>query len=193
MLSSRWPDISARYQRGGAASGGFRSRHAHRRASLIRRSNSAAFSREIAWRSLNIIARCPGGIGRRPRLPLIQPPSSSTSMRCSIDTRSTFSPSQPKPGGFHLQLRRQPERQRTFPVTMIGRKSGVWPSSSIWSQVRIYDPVPDGLRSAVAYDRTYFDKISPRCCRCWKSSPPGKIAQLLAPKLLPISMSPTDL
>ena len=42
---------------------------------------------------------------------------------------------------------------------MIGREKRVVALEQYLSQVRIYDPVLDGLRSAVRYDRTYFDKI----------------------------------
>jgi conjugative coupling factor TraD (TOL family) len=49
------------------------------------------------------------------------------------------------------------------------------------SQVRVYDPVLDGLRSAVRYDRTYFDKIVASLLPLLEKLTTGKIAQLLAP------------
>ena len=47
--------------------------------------------------------------------------------------------------------------------------------------MRIYDPVLDGLRSAVRYDRTYFDKIVASLLPLLEKLTTGKIAQLLAP------------
>jgi conjugative coupling factor TraD (TOL family) len=47
--------------------------------------------------------------------------------------------------------------------------------------VRVYDPVLDGLRSAVRYDRTYFDKIVASLLPLLEKLTTGKIAQLLAP------------
>ncbi|MCW5282747.1 hypothetical protein IGA70_31495, partial [Pseudomonas aeruginosa] len=41
----------------------------------------------------------------------------------------------------------------------IGREKRVVALEQYLSQARNYDPVLDGLRSAVRYDKTYFDKI----------------------------------
>ena len=49
------------------------------------------------------------------------------------------------------------------------------------SQARNYDPVLDGLRSAVRYDKTYFDKIVASLLPLLEKLTSGKIAQLLAP------------
>jgi conjugative coupling factor TraD (TOL family) len=45
----------------------------------------------------------------------------------------------------------------------------------------VFDPVLDGLRSAVRYDRTYFDKIVASLLPLLEKLTTGKIAQLLAP------------
>jgi len=55
------------------------------------------------------------------------------------------------------------------------------------SQVRVYDPVLDGLRSAVRYDRTYFDKIVASLLPLLEKLTTGKIAQLLAPNYSDLS------
>src|SRR3546814_7072627 len=64
---------------------------------------------------------------------------------------------------------------------MIGREKRVVALEQYLSQVRIYDPVLDGLRSAVRYDRTYFDKIVASLLPLLEKLTTGKIAQLLAP------------
>src|SRR3546814_12596025 len=49
------------------------------------------------------------------------------------------------------------------------------------SQTRNFDPVMDGLRSAVRYDKTYVDKSVASLLPLLENLTSGKIAQLLAP------------
>ncbi len=70
---------------------------------------------------------------------------------------------------------------RTIPRNMIGREKRVIALEQYLGQVRNYDPVLDGLRSAVRYDRTYFDKIVASLLPLLEKLTSGKIAQLLAP------------
>src|SRR3546814_12151210 len=70
---------------------------------------------------------------------------------------------------------------------MIGREKRVVALEQYLSQVRIYDPVLDGLRSAVRYDRTYFDKIVASLLPLLEKLTTGKIAQLLAPNYSDLS------
>jgi conjugative coupling factor TraD (TOL family) len=64
---------------------------------------------------------------------------------------------------------------------MIGREKRVVALEQYLSQVRNYDPVLDGLRSAVRYDKTYFDKIVASLLPLLEKLTSGKISQLLAP------------
>ena len=64
---------------------------------------------------------------------------------------------------------------------MIGREKRVVALEQYLSQARNYDPVLDGLRSAVRYDKTYFDKIVASLLPLLEKLTSGKIAQLLAP------------
>ncbi|HFF9411447.1 TPA: TraM recognition domain-containing protein, partial [Escherichia coli] len=50
-----------------------------------------------------------------------------------------------------------------------------------------YDPILDGLRSAVRYDRTYFDKIVASLLPLLEKLTTGKTAELLAPDYLDMS------
>lgn len=70
---------------------------------------------------------------------------------------------------------------------MIGREKRVVALEQYLSQVRVYDPVLDGLRSAVRYDRTYFDKIVASLLPLLEKLTTGKIAQLLAPNYSDLS------
>src|SRR3546814_15175651 len=64
---------------------------------------------------------------------------------------------------------------------MIGREKRVVALEQYLSQVRNYDSVLDGLRSAVRYDKTYFDKIVASLLPLLEKLTSGKIAPLLAP------------
>jgi hypothetical protein len=70
---------------------------------------------------------------------------------------------------------------------MIGREKRVVALEQYLSQVRVYDSVLDGLRSAVRYDRTYFDKIVASLLPLLEKLTTGKIAQLLAPNYSDLS------
>ncbi len=52
---------------------------------------------------------------------------------------------------------------------------------------KLYDPILDGLRSAVRYDRTYFDKIVASLLPLLEKLTTGKTAELLAPDYLDMS------
>jgi hypothetical protein len=71
--------------------------------------------------------------------------------------------------------------EKNIPRNMIGREKRVVALEQYLSQARNYDPVLDGLRSAVRYDKTYFDKIVASLLPLLEKLTSGKIAQLLAP------------
>src|SRR6185437_488720 len=77
--------------------------------------------------------------------------------------------------------------EKTIPRHMVGREKRVVAIEQYLSQARIYDPVLDGLRSAVRYDRTYFDKIVASLLPLLEKLTTGKIAQLLAPNYSDLS------
>src|SRR3546814_20006482 len=64
---------------------------------------------------------------------------------------------------------------------MIGREKRVVAIEQYLAVKRVFDPVLDGLRSAVRYDRTYFDKIVASLLPLLEKLTTGKTAQLLAP------------
>lgn len=49
------------------------------------------------------------------------------------------------------------------------------------TQQRLSDPVMDGLRSSVRYDKTYFDKIVASLLPLLEKLTTGRIAELLSP------------
>ncbi|MBN0639175.1 conjugative coupling factor TraD, PFGI-1 class, partial [Pseudomonas aeruginosa] len=97
-----------------------------------------------------------------------------------------FAKNEPKVWEVIVQLEAK-LNDKNIPRNMIGREKRVVALEQYLSQVRIYDPVLDGLRSAVRYDRTYFDKIVASLLPLLEKLTTGKIAQLLAPNYSDLS------
>ena len=173
-----WPDISARYNAVGRF--GRISEVATRIAGqLSGEGNSAAF-REFAWRFVNIIARALVELGRRPDYLLIQRHVINIDALFIEYAAHFFAKHSPKAWEIIVQLEAK-LNEKNIPRNMIGREKRVVALEQYLSQVRVYDPVLDGLRSAVRYDRTYFDKIVASLLPLLEKLTTGKIAQLLAP------------
>jgi len=173
-----WPEISARYN----AIGRFSriSEVATRIAGqLSGEGNSAAF-REFAWRFVNIIARALVELGQRPDYMLIQRHVINIDALFIEYAQHFFARTKPKAWEVIVQLEAR-LNEKNIPRNMIGREKRVVALEQYLSQVRVYDPVLDGLRSAVRYDRTYFDKIVASLLPLLEKLTTGKIAQLLAP------------
>ncbi|TNL09647.1 conjugative coupling factor TraD, PFGI-1 class [Kosakonia cowanii] len=173
-----WPDISARYNAVGRF--GRISEVATRIAGqLSGEGNSAAF-REFAWRFVNIIARALVELGQRPDYLLIQRHVVNIDALFIEYAQHYFASHEPKAWGVIVQLEGRINDKNT-PRHMMGREKRVVALEQYLSQVRVYDPVLDGLRSAVRYDRTYFDKIVASLLPLLEKLTTGKTAQLLAP------------
>ncbi|CAJ2753642.1 conjugal transfer protein, TraD [Burkholderia pseudomallei] len=173
-----WPDISARYNAIGRF--GRISEVATRVAGqLSGEGNSAAF-REFAWRFVNIIARALVELGQRPDYLLIQRHVINIDALFIEYAKHFFAKAEPKAWDVIVQLEAR-LNEKTIPRHMVGREKRVVAIEQYLSQARMFDPVLDGLRSAVRYDRTYFDKIVASLLPLLEKLTTGKIAQLLAP------------
>lgn len=173
-----WPDISARYNAVGRF--GRISEVATRIAGqLSGEGNSAAF-REFAWRFVNIIARALVELGQRPDYLLIQRHVVNIDALFIEYAQHYFAKHEPKAWEIIVQLEGR-LNDKNIPRHMVGREKRVVALEQYLSQVRVYDPVLEGLRSAVRYDRTYFDKIVASLLPLLEKLTTGKIAQLLAP------------
>ncbi|WP_321897068.1 type IV conjugative transfer system coupling protein TraD [Burkholderia cepacia] len=173
-----WPDVSARYNAVGRF--GRISEVATRIAGqLSGEGNSAAF-REFAWRFVNIIARALVELGRRPDYLQIQRHVVNIDALFIEYAQHYFAAQEPKAWEVIVQIEAR-LNDRNIPRNMIGRDKRVVALEQYLSQVRVFDPVLDGLRSAVRYDRTYFDKIVASLLPLLGKLTTGKIAQLLAP------------
>ncbi|NYT62850.1 type IV conjugative transfer system coupling protein TraD [Alcaligenaceae bacterium] len=173
-----WPDISARYNAVGRF--GRISEVATRIAGqLSGEGNSAAF-REFAWRFVNIVARALIELGQRPDYLLIQRHVVNIDALFIEYAQHYFAQTEPKAWEVIVQLEAR-LNDKNIPRNMIGREKRVVALEQYLSQARNYDPVLDGLRSAVRYDKTYFDKIVASLLPLLEKLTSGKIAQLLAP------------
>ncbi|MQT88083.1 conjugative coupling factor TraD, PFGI-1 class [Pseudomonas nabeulensis] len=173
-----WPEISARYNAVGRF--GRISEVATRIAGqLSGEGNSAAF-REFAWRFVNIIARALVELGQRPDYMLIQRHVINIDALFLEYAQHYFAKHEPKAWEIIVQLEAK-LNDKNIPRNMIGREKRVIALEQYLSQARNYDPVLDGLRSAVRYDKTYFDKIVASLLPLLEKLTSGKVAQLLAP------------
>lgn len=173
-----WPDISARYNAVGRF--GRISEVATRIAGqLSGEGNSAAF-REFAWRFVNIIARALVELGQRPDYLLIQRHVVNIDALFIEYAAHYFAKADSKAWEIIVQIEGK-LNDKAIPRHMLGREKRVVAIEQYLSAVRVYDPVLDGLRSAVRYDRTYFDKIVASLLPLLEKLTTGKTAQLLAP------------
>ncbi|WP_194431163.1 type IV conjugative transfer system coupling protein TraD [Pectobacterium carotovorum] len=179
-----WPEISARYNAVGRF--GRISEVATRiSGQLSGEGNSAAF-REFAWRFVNIIARALIELGQRPDYMLIQRHVINIDALFIEYAQHYFARTDPKAWEVIVQIEAK-LNEKNIPRNMIGREKRVVALEQYLSQARNYDPVLDGLRSAVRYDKTYFDKIVASLLPLLEKLTSGKIAQLLAPNYSDLS------
>ena len=97
-----------------------------------------------------------------------------------------FARTEPKAWEVIVQLEGR-LNDKTIPRHIVGREKRVVALEQYLSQTRTYDVVLDGLRSAVRYDPTYFDKIVASLLPLLEKLTTGKIAQLLAPNYSDLS------
>ena len=179
-----WPEISARYNAVGRF--GRITEVASRIAGqLSGEGNSAAF-REFAWRFVNIVARALIELGRRPDYLQIQRHVVNIDALFIEYAQQLFARTEPKAWEVIVQLEGRLNEKNT-PRHMLGREKRVVAIEQYLAAKRVYDPVLDGLRSAVRYDRTYFDKIVASLLPLLEKLTTGKTAQLLAPDYTDLS------
>ncbi|CDM88648.1 putative plasmid transfer protein [Xenorhabdus bovienii] len=181
-----WTNISARYNAVGRF--GRVSEVASRLAGqLSGEGNSAAF-REFAWRFVNIVARALVALGHRPDYTLITRYVNNISELYQLYAIQVMEERMPallaqishclgtlKEKDVPRNMQGQPDALRLWAMEM---------TLSSETGKQLYDPILDGLRSAVRYDRTYFDKIVASLLPLLEKLTTGKIAELLSPDYL---------
>lgn len=173
-----WPDHSARYNAVGRF--GRISEVATRVAGqLSSEGNSAAF-KEFAWRFVNIIARALVALGRRPDYLQIQQHVINIEGLFLEYAQKYFDENDPKAWEKIIFIEGK-LNDKNVPFNMKGRPFRVIAIDQYLNQTRVLDPVMDGLRSAVRYDKTYFDKIVASLLPLLEKLTTGRMAELIAP------------
>lgn len=173
-----WPDHSARYNAVGRF--GRISEVATRIAGqLSGEGNSAAF-REFAWRFVNIITRALVALGRRPDYEQILKHVTNIDALFIEYAQKYFAEHDPKAWQTVVELEGKIDR-KNLSFAMKDRPLRVVALDMYLTQQRISDPVMEGLRSAVRYDKTYFDKIVASLLPLLEKLTTGRIAELLSP------------
>ncbi|MEN0613487.1 type IV conjugative transfer system coupling protein TraD [Klebsiella indica] len=178
-----WPEISTRYNAVGRF--GRVSEVASRVAGqLSGEGNSAAF-REFAWRFVNIIARALVALGERPDYTLIMRYVNNIA---DLYIRYAEKIIQAQLPALQTQIENNQQvlGEDDVPRNMQGQPDAlrIWAIEVALSSEegkKLYDPILDGLRSAVRYDRTYFDKIVASLLPLLEKLTTGKTAELLSP------------
>ncbi len=179
-----WPDISARYNAIGRF--GRISEVATRIAGqLSGEGNSAAF-REFAWRFVNIIAQSLVALGRRPDYEQIRRHVINIDELFIEYAQKYFAEHDPKAWQSIVEIEGKIDR-KNLSFAMKDRPLRVVAIDMYLTQKRINDSVMDGLRSAVRYDKTYFDKIVASLLPLLEKLTTGRIAELLAPDYLDLA------
>ncbi|MGX9256380.1 type IV conjugative transfer system coupling protein TraD [Pantoea ananatis] len=179
-----WPDISARYN----AVGRFSriSEVASRVAGQLSNEGNAAAFREFAWRFVNIITRALVALGQRPDYSLILRYVTNIGELYETYVDNLLSEKAPALTGSLEAMMQGGIKEKDLPRHLQGRPNGIkiWASEQVLASPQgktLWDPVLDGLRSAVQYDRTYFDKIVASLLPLLEKLTTGKTAALLAP------------
>lgn len=173
-----WPDISARYNAVGRF--GRISEVASRIAGqLSGEGNSAAF-KEFAWRFVNIISRALIELGQRPDYLQISRHVINIDDLFIRYAQYYLPKHEPKAWDVIAQIAGKVTDKNT-PRNLQGRDKYVVALEQYLAATKVYDPILDGLRSAVRYDKTYFDKIVASLLPLLEKLTTGKTAQLLAP------------
>ncbi|WP_349571124.1 type IV conjugative transfer system coupling protein TraD [Azotobacter salinestris] len=173
-----WPDNSARYNAVGRF--GRISEVASRISrQLSGEGNSAAF-REFAWRFVNIIARALVELGIRPDYLKIQQHVINIDALFIEYSNHYFAQQDPQAWTAIVAIEGT-LNDKNIPFNMKGRQKRVIAIDQYLSQTRVADPVMDGLRSAVRYDKTYFDKIVASLLPLLEKLTTGRMAELISP------------
>lgn len=141
--------------------------------------NSAAF-REFSWRFVNIVARALIAMGRRPDYKqLLQHVTHIEPL--FIEYCEYWLPKRRPDWVDEVSEIEKRINDRHLEHALKGRDRKAVAFLKYLEEHRLYDPILDGLRSAVRYDKTYFDKIVASLLPLLEKLTTGDIAELIAP------------
>lgn len=177
MFHLGYPEISARYNAVGRF--GRVSEVAGRiSGQLSGAGNSAAF-KEFAWRFVNIVARALVELGRRPDYLQISRFVQNIDALFLDYAKTYFDKQDPKiwPGLMEVSVKVNP-KDLSFNMK---ERPLIHVINQYILETKVYDPILEGLASAVRYDKTYFDKIVASLLPLLEKLTTGKVSELLSP------------
>lgn len=175
-----YPDASCRYN----AIGHFQriTEVATRLTDPLPTQGNAASFKEFGWRFANIIAQALVALGVRPQYQLIRRYISNIEPLFVDYARHFLEHNGPDGWKASVEtIERNLKDSKAIPRQLQGRSR---PAIAIVLYVQerdLYDPVLDGLVTAIRYDRTYFDKIVSALGPLLEKLTTGRIAELIAP------------
>lgn len=143
--------------------------------------NSAAF-REFAWRFTNIVARALTGLGRKPSYELIARYVTNIEPLMVDYYHLWLDQSGPKDWSQLVQsLEGSEDLMKKVPMAMKSRGRHAVALLTYVKDHGLFDAVADGLRSAIEYDKTYFDKLTASLLPLMEKLTSGPVGKLLSP------------
>ncbi len=142
--------------------------------------NSAAF-REFAWRFVNIIAQALVALGRRPDFRQVRRYINDIEPLFIEYTRHGLARYGPPDWTEAVDRLREKIAERHLPTAQRGRQRDTIALLRYLQGQDFYDPVLDGLLSAIQYERTYFDKIVSSVGPLMEKLTTGAVAGLISP------------
>ena len=149
-------------------------------AQLPNQGNSVAF-REFAWRFTNSIARALVALGRRPDYFMLMRYVTNIEPLFIEYTEWWLNQAGPKDWKTQVQRLEGTLTDKNVPHALKSRGYHAIALTRYLRDNDVYDPVADSLRSAVEYDRTFFDKLVASLLPFLEKLTSGPTAQLLAP------------
>ncbi|SEP17850.1 type IV conjugative transfer system coupling protein TraD [Aquisalimonas asiatica] len=182
MFHLGYPEHSARYNAVGSF-GRITEVASRTSRQLPSEGNSAAF-REFAWRFVNIVAQARVALGYRPAYDQILQDVTNIEPLL-IEYYEHWLPGV-APEGWRDEVGRREANmdERRVPRNLQGRDKRAIALVLYVKEQGLSDPVADGLRSAMEYDKTYFDKIVASLLPLMEKLTTGKTAELISPDYL---------
>lgn len=180
MMHLGHPEISERYN--GIGDFGRITEVAGRIANqLPSEGNSAAF-REFAWRFTNVVSRALTGLGIKPSYELIA--RYVTNIEPLVIDYYQLWLAQAAPANWQSVVQSievSEDLLKRAPNPMKSRDRHAVALITYAKDHGLFDPVADGLRSAIEYDKTYFDKLTASLLPLMEKLTSGPVGKLLSP------------
>ena len=173
-----YPEVSSRYN--GVGQFHRITEVASRVAGQVSGEGQSAVFREFVWRFVNIVARAVVALGQRPNYRTILKHVTNIDDLCLSYAESHFA-GRPEVLAKVAEIERLREEP---PRHMAGRPPRLVAFERAMQDGGLGDEVLDGLRSAMRYEKSYFDKLVASLLPLLEKLTTGKPAKLLSPEYL---------